>query len=131
MKKFYTPVFTAVFILVSFSSEAVTYNSITSNPLSFTLDDIRFWQGGIQPPNPCNNCTININSSVSMVQNGFSSDPTHNCGGCTYLNDVELNGGTINVYGATSLSINTYLQLFGVTVTLGNDPTTVESFFCK
>ena len=40
-----------------------------------------------------------------------------------------LNGSTINVYGTTSLSINTYLQLFGVTVTLGNDPTSVESFF--
>ncbi len=130
MKKFYIQIFAAIFILVSFSSQGqTTYNSITSNPLNYTLDDIRYWQGGIQPPNPCNDCIININSSVSMVQNGASSDMTHNCGGCTYLNDVVINGITINIYGTTTLSVNTYLQLFGVTVTLGNDPATVETFF--
>ena len=84
MKKFYIPIFAAVFLLSSFSfAGTVTYNSITSNPNGYTLDDIRYWQGGIQPPNPCNNCTININSDVTMVQNGASSDGTHNCVGCT------------------------------------------------
>jgi hypothetical protein len=129
MKKFYIPIFAAVFLLSSFYSQGQTYNSITSNPFNYTLDDIRYWQGGIQPPNPCNGCIININSDVSMVQNGASSDPTHNCGGCTYLNDVVINGISINIYGTTSLSINTYLQLFGVTVTLGNDPSSVQTFF--
>ncbi len=33
------------------------------------------------------------------------------------------------LWNNTTLSVNTYLQLFGVTVTLGNDPTSVESFF--
>ncbi len=75
MKKFYIPIFTAIFLFVSFSSQGqITYNSITSNPFNYTLDDARYWIG-IQPPNPCNNCIININSNVSMVQNGFSSDP--------------------------------------------------------
>jgi hypothetical protein len=130
MKKFYIQIFAVVFLFASLSSQGqTTYNSITSNPFHYTLDDIRYWQGGLQPPNPCNNCIININSDVSMVQNGASSDPTHNCGGCTYLNDVVVNGISINIYGTTSLSVNTYLQLFGVTVTLGNDPTSVQTFF--
>ena len=129
MKKFYILIFVQVFLFVSFSSKGqTTYNSITSNPFNYTLDDIRYWQGGLQPPNPLNNCIININSDVSMVQNGASSDPTHNCA-CTYLNDVVVNGISINIYGTTTLSVNTYLQLFGVIVTLGNDPTSVQTFF--
>jgi Secretion system C-terminal sorting domain len=129
MKKFYILIFATLFLFVSSSSKGqTTYNSITSNPSNYTLDDIRYWQGGLQPPNPCNNCIINISSNVSVVQNGASSDPTHNCGGCTFLNDVVINGISINIYGTTTLSVNTYLQLFGVTVTLGNDPTSVQTF---
>src|ERR1017187_4453809 len=121
MKKFYIQIFAAIFLLVSFSSQGqITYNSITSNPSNYTLDDVRYWIAGLQPPNPCNNCIININSNVSMVQNGASSDPANNCGGCVFLNDVVVNGTSINIYGTTTLSVNTYLQLFGVTVTLGN-----------
>jgi Secretion system C-terminal sorting domain len=130
MKKFYIQIFAAIFLLVSFSSQGqITYNSITSNPSNYTLDDVRYWIAGLQPPNPCNNCIININSNVSMVQNGASSDPANNCGGCVFLNDVVVNGTSINIYGTTTLSVNTYLQLFGVTVTLGNDPTSVQTFF--
>jgi Domain of unknown function (DUF4082)/Secretion system C-terminal sorting domain len=74
MKKFYTPIFTAVLILISFLLEGQVFNSITSNPNGYTLDDIRFWQGGIQPGNPCNNCTIKIFSDVTMVKCcGFST----------------------------------------------------------
>ena len=63
-----------------------------------------------------------------MVQNGFSSVAAYNCGGCTFLNDVVLNDGTINVYGNNVvLTINTYLQLFNTTITIGNNPTDVES----
>jgi hypothetical protein len=126
MKKFYIPVFTAVFLLISFFSQAqVTYTSIATNPGNFTLDDARFWVGA-QPPNPCNNCIIKILSDVTMVQNGFSSDVTHNCGGCTFLNDVVLNGSSINLYGATTFSINTYLELFNTNITIGNDPVSSE-----
>jgi Domain of unknown function (DUF4082) len=74
MKKFYIPIFTAAFLLTSFLSRAQVYNSITSNPSNFTLDDSRFWVGGIPPPNPCNTCTIKIFSNVTMVQCcGFST----------------------------------------------------------
>ncbi len=74
MKKFYIPIFTAVLILISDLSRGQVYNSITSNPFHYTLDDIRFWQGGIQPGNPCNNCTIKIYSDVTMVKCcGFST----------------------------------------------------------
>ncbi len=74
MKKFYTPVFTSVILLTTIFSQGQVYNSITSNPFNYTLDDVRFWQGGIQPPNPCNNCTIKIFSSVTMVKCcGFST----------------------------------------------------------
>jgi hypothetical protein len=128
MKKFYISIFGAFFLLTSLTSEAQVYNSITSNPVPYTLDDARFWVGGVPPPNPCTGCTINIYSSVSMVMNGASSDAAYNCGGCTFLNDVVLNGGTINVYGNNVvLTINTYLQLFDTKVTIGNNPTDVES----
>jgi Domain of unknown function (DUF4082) len=74
MKKFYTPIFTAVLVLISFLLQGQVFNSITSNPFNYTLDDVRFWQGGIQPGNPCNNCTIKIFSNVTMVQCcGFST----------------------------------------------------------
>jgi hypothetical protein len=127
MKKFYTPIFTVFFLIASFSSHGqITYTSILTNPSNFTLDDIRFWQGGIQPPNPCTNCIIQIFANVTMVQNGFSSDPTHNCGGCIFLNDVKINTSTLNVYGSTTLSINTYLELFNTNITIGNDPVSLE-----
>ena len=75
MKKFYIPVFTAAFLFTSFLSQAQgTYISIASNPGNFTLDDPRFWTGGVPPPNPCNSCTIKILSNVTMVQCcGFST----------------------------------------------------------
>ncbi len=132
MKKFYIPVFTAVFLLSSFLSQAqVTYNSITSNPLGYTLDDFRFWVGGVPPPNPCNLCTINIYTDVTMVpENGALAanggvQTTATDG--PFLNDVVVNGGSINIYGATTLTINTYVEFFNSKFTLGNDPTSPET----
>src|SRR5580765_1166045 len=129
MKKFYIPIFAVVFLLCSFLSQAQTFISISSNPLSYTLDDGRFWVGGVAPPNPCNNCIIKILTDVSMVQNGSSSVAAYNCGGCTFLNDVVLNGSTVNLYGDATLSINTYLQLFNSNITLGNNPVSTETIF--
>jgi hypothetical protein len=130
MKKFYIPIFAVVFLLTSLLSHAqTTYISISSNPSGFTLDDGNFWVGGIAPPNPCNDCIIKIYADVSMVQNGFSSVPAYNCGGCTFLNDVALNNSSVNVYGNTALSINTYLQLFNSTIVIGNDPVSIETIF--
>ena len=118
MKKFYIPILAVVFLLGSFLSQAqITYNSISNgNPSNFTLDDARFWVGA-QPPNPCTDCIINICSNVTMVQNGASSDPTHNCAFCTFLNDVVINtalmtNSTLNLYGNTTLTINTYRTAF-------------------
>jgi len=128
MKKFYVSIFTVFFILTSFVAQAQVFNSITSNPLNFTLDDGNFWVGGVAPGNPCNNCTINIFANVTMVQNGFSSVPAYNTclPGCTFLNDVVLNGGSINLFGSTILTINTYLELFDTKITLGNNPVSSE-----
>jgi hypothetical protein len=128
MKKIYTSIFTAGLLLSSFLSQGqVTYTSITSNPLGYTLDDANFWQGGTGAPlNPCTDCTIKIYADVKMVQNGFSTVAAYNCGGCTFLNDVVLNNSTINVYGNTTLAINTYLELFDSQITIGNDPTSTE-----
>jgi hypothetical protein len=127
MKKFYIQILAVAFLFISFSSQGqITYTSILTNPFNYTLDDIRFWQGGIQPPNPCTNCIIQIFSNVTMVQNGFSTDPAHNCPLCTYLNDVVINNSTLNVYGSTTLTINTYLQLFNTNITIGNDPVSSE-----
>jgi hypothetical protein len=129
MKKFYIPIFAVFFFLISSVAQAQVYNSITSNPSAFTLDDGNFWIGGVAPPNGCSGCTINIFSDVAMVQNGNSSVPAYNCGGCVFLNDIQLLNSSVNVYGTTSLSINTYLQLFNSTIIIGNNPTSVETIF--
>jgi hypothetical protein len=128
MKKFYISIFTVVFLLTSFLSQGQTvYNSITSNPLNLTLDDPNFWVGAF-PDVVCDNCTLNIFSNVSMVQEGSSSYVPNNCGTpCNFLNDIQVSNSTINVYGNTTLTINTYLQLFNTQVTLGNDPTSVQA----
>ncbi len=128
MKKFYIPILAVYFILVSVETKAQVFNSISSNPSNFTLDDGNFWVGGVAPGNPCNNCTINIFASVTMVQNGFSSVPAYNTclPVCNFLNDVVLNGGSINLFGSTILTINTYLELFNTTITLGNNPVSPE-----
>jgi len=127
MKKFYISIFTAVFLITSFVSQAQTvYNSITSNPLNLTLDDPGFWVGAF-PDVTCDNCTLNIFSDVAMVQEGHSSYAPNNCGaGCNFLNDIQVSNSTINVYGNTTLTINTYFQLFNTQVTLGNDPTSTQ-----
>ena len=52
MKKFYIPIFAMVFILSSFLSQGQVYNSITSNPSNYTLDDARFWVPGWQSRPP-------------------------------------------------------------------------------
>ena len=126
MKKIYISIFTAGLLLCSFLSQGQTFTSITSNPSNFTLDDGNFWVGGVAPPNPCNNCTIKIYADVKMVQNGFSSVPAYNCAFCTFLNDVVINNSTITLYGNTTLTINTYLQLTNTLITLGNDPTSTQ-----
>jgi hypothetical protein len=124
MKKFYISIFTAIFLLSSFFTQAQVFNSITSNPLNLTFDDPAFWVGGVAPGNPCNNCTIKIYSTVTMPQNGQSSATNSPA-----LDHVVINGGTINVYGTTDFSINTYLELDNVTLTMGNDPTSAENLF--
>jgi hypothetical protein len=92
MKKFYTPVFTAVFFLISFLSQGQVYNSITSNPFNYTLDDIRFWQGGIQPPNPCTGCTIAINSNVTMVKCCGFSTAVNPVASSVFTNQIPASG---------------------------------------
>ncbi len=133
MKKFYSLIFTGAFLLTSFLSQAQVFNSITSNPSGFTLDDSRFWQGGVAPGNPCNNCTIKINSDVIVVpQNGGTAA---NGGKATtaidgaFLNHVVVSNSTINVYGNTTLTLNSYLTLDNSTITIGNDPTSTETIF--
>jgi hypothetical protein len=71
MKKFYFLVLTVMFALTSFLAKAQIYNSIADgNPNNYTLDDPRFWVGGVVPINPCVGCTIKIYSTVSMVPSG-------------------------------------------------------------
>jgi hypothetical protein len=130
MKKFYISIFATVFILSSFLSQGQgTYISILSNPLNYTMDDGLFWQGGIAPPNPCTSCTIKIYADVSIVQNGASSVAVYNScvPACTFLNEQVLINSTINVYGNTTLSVNTYLRMFNSNITIGNDPTSIET----
>ncbi len=135
MKKFYIPIFAAVFLLSSFLSQAqpnTIYNSILDNSSTqYTLDDPRFWQGP-PPPNPCDHCTINIYTDVTMVpENGGSlaGGGTQTSSGIDgpWLNDVVVSNSTINIYRTTTLTINTYVEFFNSAFTLGNDPTSPES----
>ena len=71
MKKFYASIFAAALLMVGFSAQA-QYNSIFANPSNFTFEDPRFWIGGA-PPNPCNACFINVNSSTTMPPNAAQS----------------------------------------------------------
>ena len=146
MKKFYISLFTAVLLVSSLVSQGQVYTSIITNPSHWTLDDPRFWGAVLPadivnpafcPQNPCNNCTINIQSDVVIVpQNGAIAQ---NGGvGTTSLvpgaNDISLshlvlNGGSINVIGNTSVTVNTWVELHGVTLLLGSNATDVGSFF--
>src|SRR5450432_123086 len=79
MKKFYSSIFTLGFVLISFLSRAQVFNSIADgNPNGYTLDDPRFWVGGIAPGNPCIGCTIKIYSDVSMVPSGGNTSSVAN-----------------------------------------------------
>jgi hypothetical protein len=132
MKKFYIPIFTVGFLLTSLLSRAqITYTSIADgNPNGYTLDDPRFWQApGVPPPNPCNNCIIKIYSNVTMVAQGGGTTSQVPGADDPALNDITVTNSTINLYGATTLTINTYLELFNTTITIGNNPTSQESIF--
>ncbi len=130
MKKFYLLILTVVFLCSSYVSLAVTYTSIAPNAGPYTLDDGRFWVGGVPPPNPCTNCTIIINSNVTVVpDNGTSTSLVNPSPGTPALNDVVLNNCTLQVNGGVTLKINTYLQFFNTTVLIGSDATTAAIVF--
>jgi hypothetical protein len=130
MKKFYLLILTAV--LLSLATQAqVTYTSILTNPGHLTLDDAFYWQGVTgPPPNPCNNCTIIINSDVTMVQdNGTSSSTAYPSPGTPALNDVKLNNCILKINGGVILTINTYVELFNTSLLVGSDATTAATVF--
>lgn len=129
MKKFYTLIFGAVFLSISFLSHAQTWTSIANNNTvpggPFTLDDVRFWvspPGGIAPPNPCNLCTIVINSDVKVVPDDGTSS-AFAAGTAPQLNDVQLTNSTLQINAAVTVTINTYLQLTNTQVLIGSDAT--------
>ncbi len=104
------------------------------------MDDPRFWGGAptdisAVPTNTCTNCIIKIFSDVIIVPhdgalpaNGgvgttslvpFANDPS--------LDHITLINSTVNVYGNTTLKINSYLSLQSSSITIGNNPTDVET----
>ncbi|HZK64157.1 MAG TPA: T9SS type A sorting domain-containing protein [Puia sp.] len=133
MKKFYLLILTVVFLFSSFFSKAqppVTYASILSNPSNYTLDDARFWQGspGVPPPNPCTNCTIVINSDVTVVpDNGTSTSTAYPSPGTPALSDIKLDGCILQVNGGVTLTVNTYIELNNSNLLIGSDPTTAAT----
>jgi hypothetical protein len=122
MKKFYIPIFTAVFLFTSILTQGQVYNSILTNPGNLTLDDPGFWQGGVPPPNPCTGCTITIWTSVTVPHEGGSTYPPDNSG--PQMNMVTLINSLMKVQGAgTILTINTFLVLQNNSqVYVGTDP---------
>ncbi len=144
MKKFYIPIFAAFFLLSSFLSQGQVFNSITSNPSNYTLDDPRFWGATLpadiinpafSPPPNCTGCTINIYSNVVVVPfNGAL--PANGGVGTTSLvpgandpslNHITLTNSTIRVFGATTVTVNSWLTMVGSSITIGNDPSSPEA----
>lgn len=124
MKKLYLLILTTFFLLTSFLAKAVPiyYTSITSNPLNYTLDDGRFWQGGVAPTNPCDNCVIVINASVKVVpDNGTSS--AYAAGTAPSLDHVVLTNSLLQINAPVVVTINTYLDLGATSVVVGSDAT--------
>jgi Domain of unknown function (DUF4082) len=84
------------------------------------------------PPNQNGLFTYGVAAALPASGNldqNYWVDPNVRVDG-TFLNDIVLNNSTINVYGTTDLSINTYLELTGTSnITIGNDPTSVENIF--
>ncbi|MEO6961984.1 MAG: T9SS type A sorting domain-containing protein [Puia sp.] len=129
MKKFYLLILTVVFLSFSLVTQAQgVYSSITSNPSFYTLDDGRFWQGGVPPPGGCTDCTITINSNVTVVpDNGTSTSLLYPSPGTPALNDVQLHRGTLVVNGNVTLTINTYIEFFDTRVVIGSDASTAAT----
>jgi hypothetical protein len=123
MKKFYLLILTVFFLSFSLETQAQgVYSSITSNPSFYTLDDGRFWQGGVPPPGDCTGCTITINSSVTMVpDNGTSTSTLYPSPGTPALNDVRLHSCILRVNGTVTLTINTYIEFFDTQLVIGSD----------
>lgn len=128
MNKFYKLVITAVFLLFFFLSRAQTiFTSILTNPSGFTLDDARFWQGGVSPPNPCNLCDITIWAPVTVAHNGMSTDPANNF---PPLDHVILSNSTLRIQPSADVSIDTYVSLTNNTkVFVGTDPAYAVTLF--
>ena len=139
MKKFYIPIFAVFFLLASFKSSAQVYNSISTNNVThYTLDDPRFWGGTTLadvPPNTCTGCTIKINSDVTVVPHDGQLAANGGVGTTSLipgandpsLNHITLKNSTINLFGNTTLTVNTYLTLTNSSITLGNNPTAIET----
>jgi hypothetical protein len=141
MKKFYFPIFAALFLLTSFLSQAQVYNSISTNNVThYTLDDPRFWGGTpldltVVPPNTCTGCTISIFSDVTVVPHngGLAANggiPTSSLvpgANDPSLDHITLVNSTVNLYGNTTLTLNSYLTLTNSSITIGNNPTSIET----
>jgi len=133
MKKFYFLIFTGVFMLTSFASKAQTvYTSISANPSNWTLDDGRFWLGGVAPgggatPGSCNNCAIYINSSVTVVPDNGTSTAFPIAGSAPSLSHVILLNSTLKINGSVTITINTYLELQNTAVIIGSDISTAAA----
>ncbi|HVY76844.1 MAG TPA: T9SS type A sorting domain-containing protein [Puia sp.] len=134
MKKFYPFILTMIFLGAGVWAQAqMVYNSITSNPSGFTLDDANFWVGP-QPANNCDNCIINIYSDVTMVPNtatcatdGTGCSTAFAPGTVPELANIAISNSTVHIYGATTLTINTHVEFTNTQVVIGNDPTTTAA----
>ncbi|MDP4131720.1 MAG: T9SS type A sorting domain-containing protein [Bacteroidota bacterium] len=129
MKKLYLLILTVIFLLSAFASIAqITYSSIANNSTvaggPFTLDDGRFWASPLNtpPPNPCGNCTIIINSSVTMVPDNGTSTASA-AGTAPSLNHVVLTDSRLQINAPAMVTINTYLDMSNTSVLVGSDAT--------
>jgi hypothetical protein len=111
MKKICFLVLSGIFTLGCFVAQAqTTYNSITNNSGNLTFDDPGFWQGGVAPPATCDNCTIYINTNVTIV-------PGH---------IVLQNGSLLKINGVNiTVTINAYIELFDSQFIIGSNSNSI------
>ncbi len=92
-------------------------SGLQSNPPSGNANGV--YSYGTTLTFPSSSFTLGTNYWVDPV---FAATPYN-------LNTLTLNGSSLNVRGNTNVTINPYVQLNGSTLSVGNDPTSVETVF--
>ncbi|MFI5154982.1 MAG: hypothetical protein ACHQEM_02290, partial [Chitinophagales bacterium] len=142
MKKFYSLfACTSILLFASvFSSAQGVYVTYTGATGAGNWGTAGIWQvslpAGGGPPNPCNNCTIVINSAVIM--NIFNQQITGNstiiisntstpASSLTVQQFMTIQNSSIAISANAALNVNDELHLYATTITLNNTTSVIST----